>query len=319
MRRDHIFNIVLALATLCGGGALAAAYAVVSDPIHAALWRVCAVVGFILLGLGLLAVTGIAVGDRKEREAIEGRRKMVPLVGVVICGIGLIVFAGWYFWPQSKAPAKVETRGVGLAPSRQPASQAASGHGGAAIVNQGHVDNAQASGNRHEGPHGFIGNATANHNLSLSGAAPAPSTSAAALDRPLAYDSMGLVTSWSAEGSLSISGLTYGVHNTGDRMVKLWVSALKVTADDLVVMYGVPPKPKFTFINKSQGWDGNIDRSEGAIDVGSDRKVVTVYIVFDYDTLPEEGIRHSAYTVRFSVPSSKDGKFQSTITDQDEY
>jgi hypothetical protein len=102
MRRDHVFNIILALATLVGGAAIAAAYGVVTDPAHAALWRWLAVIGFVLMTLGLLAVVGIAVGDREEREAIEGRRKMIPLIGMTVCGLGLIGFAAWYFWPTEK-------------------------------------------------------------------------------------------------------------------------------------------------------------------------------------------------------------------------
>jgi hypothetical protein len=70
---------------------------------------------------------------RRLNQPGEGR-KMLSLVGMVVCIGGALAFGAWHFWPQKTqagAPAvagPVSTGGEGM-----PGGSAASGHGGGAV------------------------------------------------------------------------------------------------------------------------------------------------------------------------------------------
>lgn len=106
MRREHFVNFTLWFAAFMGAVALTAVPGLLTDQTHAALWVALFVIGLALMAVLLVVAVVAALGDKEERRVLEKRNKMIPLVGMVICGVGLLAFASWYFWPsrQTSSP-----------------------------------------------------------------------------------------------------------------------------------------------------------------------------------------------------------------------
>ncbi len=97
MRRDFVFGIVLALSAIPYGAAMMAApeYLHLSPTgVFLSFWG--GLVGTIVL-IGW--ATGIALRDDAKAPAEGHKRRMVPIVGMVIFGLGFVTCAAWYFWP----------------------------------------------------------------------------------------------------------------------------------------------------------------------------------------------------------------------------
>jgi hypothetical protein len=114
MRREHFINITLWVGAFWGAVALMGVAGSVTDLVHRVLWNACAIVGFALMGLCFVTALVAAISDKREREELGKRKKMIPLIGMVACGIGLIGFAVWYVWPTSRENTAPIARDVNI-------------------------------------------------------------------------------------------------------------------------------------------------------------------------------------------------------------
>lgn len=98
MRRDFVIAILLALAAVPLGVAMMAAPLLFPSAPHWAL-VLCFYGGialaFLLIGAALL----VAVRDERRAERRGQRNRMIPLLGMMVCGIGFLSFGAWYLWP----------------------------------------------------------------------------------------------------------------------------------------------------------------------------------------------------------------------------
>ncbi len=118
MRREHFITFAQAFGGIFGAAALMAAPLLILDPPHHTLWLACFLIGLALMAVCFGAALVTALGDRAERQDLERRGKMIPLIGMVACGAGLLAFSGWYFWP---TPAlKTVPVAAKAAPSTEP-------------------------------------------------------------------------------------------------------------------------------------------------------------------------------------------------------
>jgi hypothetical protein len=101
VRREHFISFTLWVGAFFGAVALMAAPLLVIEHEHHLLWLTCFLLGVTLMSLCFLVALAAALGDSAERQALGRRHKMTPLIGMVVCGIGLLAFAGWYFWPDA--------------------------------------------------------------------------------------------------------------------------------------------------------------------------------------------------------------------------
>jgi hypothetical protein len=72
----------------------------------------------------LLALVGVAIlvwGWWPDLRALGGKRRMIPLIGMIVCGIGFFGFAGWHFWPV-QIPMVVPTTDTEASPTQDEAS-----------------------------------------------------------------------------------------------------------------------------------------------------------------------------------------------------
>src|ERR1700730_14099977 len=98
MRIRFQMAILLALAALPAGVALMAApeyISILKEYPGPFFW------GGLILASGLiLAAIVIAVHGEASEPKAGHRRRMIALTGMVVCGLGFILFSGIYFWPQ---------------------------------------------------------------------------------------------------------------------------------------------------------------------------------------------------------------------------
>jgi hypothetical protein len=80
-------GIAVGLIALAGGGAVVVAPA-----------PTVTIIGWAMIGTSL--VGGILLVDHHF-----ARKRMVPLIGMIVCAVGSVAFAGWYFWPKKNVAA----------------------------------------------------------------------------------------------------------------------------------------------------------------------------------------------------------------------
>ena len=120
MRTDFKIAILLALASIPAGVALMSApeyISILKEYPGLFFWSGLIVATALIVAAIIIAVRGEASGPRRG----HGRR-MIALVGMVVCGAGFLVFAGVYFWPESAAlEPTAQIRPVPSRPARPPA------------------------------------------------------------------------------------------------------------------------------------------------------------------------------------------------------
>jgi MFS family permease len=101
MRREYIIAFLLMLASIPTGVAVNAA-ADYFPALHA--YSGTALVASIFI-MALLLVAAVIIAIRGERNAErEGKeRRMIPFVGMILCGLGFVAFGAWYFWRAARA------------------------------------------------------------------------------------------------------------------------------------------------------------------------------------------------------------------------
>jgi hypothetical protein len=97
MRKDFQVALILAVAAFPAGLAVSEALEYFS---FLKEQRGISLLASSVVTLVLLAIAAI-VAIRAEREAERrgAKKRMVPLVGMIVCGIAFLGFASWYFWP----------------------------------------------------------------------------------------------------------------------------------------------------------------------------------------------------------------------------
>jgi hypothetical protein len=98
MPRDHLIHILLCASGIAAGIALMAAPEVltISSP---GMSYTCFSGGVTLTLLLFGAAIFVAARGEKNRPQALKRRRMLPLIGMILFGCGFIVCAAWYFWP----------------------------------------------------------------------------------------------------------------------------------------------------------------------------------------------------------------------------
>jgi hypothetical protein len=82
------------------GAAILTALAVIVSP-QSPLWRDVLVGGaYVLLVCAVLIFFDM-------RQPLRERPKMIPLIGMVVCGLGFLGCVAWYFWPTAASQDKV--------------------------------------------------------------------------------------------------------------------------------------------------------------------------------------------------------------------
>ncbi len=97
MRRD--FQIAL----LCALSAIPAGVAMIEAPEYFPILKTypgAFFYGSSTFTIGLLgAAVLIAIRGERDAEREGAKNRMIPLIGMIVCGIGFLGFAAWYFWP----------------------------------------------------------------------------------------------------------------------------------------------------------------------------------------------------------------------------
>ena len=100
MRRDFQIALVLGIAAMPAGVAVSEAieyFPYLKEHPGLSFW------GSAIVTLALFALAaGLAIRGEREAEREEGAKKrMIPLIGMILCGLGFVAFGGWYFWPSA--------------------------------------------------------------------------------------------------------------------------------------------------------------------------------------------------------------------------
>ena len=64
--------------------------------------------------VSLLVAGGLAIRGEREAERAGGKRRMAPLIGMVVSGLCLVGFAAWYIWPPAEDRDKVPSENLTL-------------------------------------------------------------------------------------------------------------------------------------------------------------------------------------------------------------
>jgi hypothetical protein len=115
MRREFLTALVLSVAAIPAGMAASGAieyFSYLKDHPGLSFW------GSTLVTLALFALAAaLAVRGERDAEREGAKKRMTPLIGMIVCGVGFVGFAAWYFWPPQSS---VQAIGAPPAPSPDP-------------------------------------------------------------------------------------------------------------------------------------------------------------------------------------------------------
>jgi hypothetical protein len=94
-------EIVFFVASLAGAAILTAL--AVLNPEASLLWK-----NVLSGGITILAICALALFIDIIRCRWPKEHKMIPILGMIICGLGFIGCAAWYFWPSSASKTEVQ-------------------------------------------------------------------------------------------------------------------------------------------------------------------------------------------------------------------
>lgn len=125
MRKDFQIALLLAVASLPAGLAMSIAvdyFPYLKEHPGVGFWFSTGAT-FLLLSLAAL----IAIRGEQEAEREGGQRRMIPLIGMIVFGVGFVGCATWYFWPfgqnqnaeQAMSERNLPERAVALAAEAQ--------------------------------------------------------------------------------------------------------------------------------------------------------------------------------------------------------
>ena len=125
MRKDFQIALLTAVASIPAGFAMSDAVEFFSLFERAPWRRLFNIYRSSLLLFGL--ATLIAIRGEQEAEREGGKRRMLPLIGMIVFGVGFVGCATWYFWPfgpnqnaeQAMSERNLPERAVALAAEAQ--------------------------------------------------------------------------------------------------------------------------------------------------------------------------------------------------------
>jgi hypothetical protein len=102
MRAANVVSLSTAVFGIAGGGVLASIVGLATDPAHRQFWVGCFVACGVVAALSGIVALVQALADKEETDDLRERHKMIPLICMIVCGVGLVGFGTWYFWPPAK-------------------------------------------------------------------------------------------------------------------------------------------------------------------------------------------------------------------------
>ena len=291
MRREHVITFAATIFGVASGAVVAAIIGLATDGAaeHRPFW-----IGFFVAAAIIAIASGViaciaAFADKEEVERLERRHKMIPLVGMIICGVGLIGLGAWYFWPSPQAMHSARTAAsVRSAPTSQveaafsPAPpQAVAAH---SIGGQGGALPRQAAPPE-----------PAFH-------APAPTAQAVPLRRLIAYEPPQIdqtTVTAGANTDFFLRVATTFIRNVGDDTITLSIPRFDVTFDGQAAFSAPTEKP--LVLQQTQVATFQARPPEPGIIIPRTAKLLTIDLEVDYDTIPKTGVRRSIRHVEYDV------------------
>jgi len=105
MRPAHVVTISTTIFGVAAGGVVAFIIGLATAPTYHQFWLGSFVIASVIAILSGAVALIQALADKEESQALERRRKMIPLIGMIISGIALVGFGSWYFWPSAHTEA----------------------------------------------------------------------------------------------------------------------------------------------------------------------------------------------------------------------
>jgi hypothetical protein len=106
MRKEFQISLICAIASSPAGLAMSIAmeyFPFLKGHPGGAFWSSFGVTIFLLIVAAIIAVRGERAAEREG-----AKKRMIPLIGMILFGIGFIGCASWYFWPTSNTVLVVE-------------------------------------------------------------------------------------------------------------------------------------------------------------------------------------------------------------------
>jgi archaellum component FlaG (FlaF/FlaG flagellin family) len=288
MRRGHVINFALAAFGVSGGAVVAAVIGLATDASHDQFWVGLLIGATVIAALAVVVALILALGDKEEAEELGRRGKMLPLIGMILCGVGLAGFGAWYFWPAS-APSTVKARAANMprTPVELPTTTVTSVSRTAATAPEARLHMEVRRGAPHEH--------TAEAALS-----PSPSS---ALKRLIAYDAPRIDqnTVRDSAGTLNYFRVaSTSISNVGSDTITLTIKKFEVAVDGVVVITSLSASTP-RIVAQTQSVPAEVRPPEPGVLIRTDAKVLTIRLEFQYDTIPPSGIRTSGRTFLYPV------------------